>query len=92
MKRSPLLVLCLIALVDLSSFGLIIPLLPIYAKRFDASATLLGLLLGCFSLAQFVFAPILGRWSDRIGRRPVLLVSVAGSVVSSVPLASNRLA
>ena len=80
MKRSPLLVLCLIALVDLSSFGLIIPLLPIYAKRFDASGTLLGLLLGCFSLAQFVFAPILGRWSDRIGRRPVLLVSVAGSV------------
>ena len=41
--------------------------------------TLLGLLLGCFSLAQFVFAPSLGRLSDRIGRRPVLLVSVAGS-------------
>ncbi len=80
MKRSPLFVLCLIALVDLSSFGLIIPLLPIYAKRFDASGTMLGLLLGCFSLAQFVFAPILGRWSDRVGRRPVLLVSVAGSV------------
>jgi DHA1 family tetracycline resistance protein-like MFS transporter len=86
LKRSPLLILCLIALVDLSSFGLIIPLLPIYAKRFDASGTLLGLLLGCYSLAQFVFAPILGRWSDRIGRRPVLLVSVAGSVGSSVLL------
>ncbi len=92
MKRSPLLVLCLIALVDLSSFGLIIPLLPIYARRFDASGTLLGLLLGCYSLAQFVFAPILGRWSDRIGRRPVLLVSVAGSVGSSILLGFGDLA
>ncbi len=86
MKRSPLLILCLIALVDLSSFGLIIPLLPIYAKRFDASGTLLGMLLGCFSMAQFVFAPILGRWSDRLGRRPVLLISVAGSVCAHLLL------
>ncbi len=92
MKRSPLLVLCLIALVDLSSFGLIIPLLPIYAKRFDASGTLLGLLLGCFSMAQFVFAPILGRWSDRIGRRPVLLVSVAGSIGAHLLLGFGDLA
>ncbi len=86
MKRSPLFVVCLIALVDLSSFGLIIPLLPIYAKRFGADAKLLGLLLGSYSLAQFVCAPILGKWSDRIGRRPVLLVSVGGSVASCILL------
>lgn len=86
MKRSPLFVVCLIALVDLTSFGLIIPLLPIYARRFGADAKLLGLLLGSYALAQFLFAPVLGRWSDRVGRRPVLLISVAGSAASCILL------
>jgi len=59
----------------------VIPILPLYGERFDPSALELGLLMASYSAMQFVFAPILGRLSDRVGRRPVLLVSLAGSAV-----------
>jgi len=70
-----------VVFVDLLGFGLIVPLLPYYARTFGASDTLVGILLGSYAAAQFVGAPLLGRWSDRIGRRPVLLVSIAGNAV-----------
>jgi multidrug resistance protein len=62
--------------IHLLGFGIIIPLLPYYAERFGASGLTVGLLTTSFSLAQFLFAPIWGRLSDRIGRRPVLLGSL----------------
>ena len=74
-------VVFLIVFVDLVGFGIVIPFLPLYAEDFGPSPVVFGLLMASFSAMQFVFAPILGRLSDRYGRRPVLLVSLAGSVV-----------
>jgi len=67
--------------IDLIGFGIIIPLLPLYAKQFGASGLTVGLLLMSYSLMQFFFAPMWGRLSDRIGRRPVLLISLAASAI-----------
>jgi MFS transporter, DHA1 family, tetracycline resistance protein len=64
--------------IDLIGFGIVIPILPLYAKSplFGASPAAIGWLIGSFSLAQFAFTPLLGGLSDRVGRRPVLLFSV----------------
>ncbi|HEY9789198.1 MAG TPA: MFS transporter [Candidatus Obscuribacterales bacterium] len=70
--------------IDLIGFGIIIPLLPLYAKQFGASGLTVGLLLMSYSLMQFFFAPLWGRLSDRIGRRPVLLISLAASAAGYV--------
>ena len=67
--------------IDLIGFGIIIPLLPLYAKQFGASGLEVGFLLMSYSLMQFFFAPMWGRLSDRIGRRPVLMISLATSAV-----------
>ena len=64
--------------LDLVGFGMILPLLPFYAERFGASPFQVGLLFSAYSLAQFVSSPILGHLSDRLGRRPILLVSILG--------------
>jgi multidrug resistance protein len=61
-------------------FGIVIPFLPLYAEEHGPSPVVFGLLMASFSTMQFLFAPILGRLSDRYGRRPVLLLSLAGSV------------
>src|SRR5947209_8646174 len=58
------------------------PLSPFYAKHFEASAFLVGLLQSVYSLMQFVFAPIWGRLSDRVGRRPIILMSIFGGFIS----------
>jgi MFS family permease len=79
--------LVLTVFVDLIGFGIIIPLLPLYARTFSAGVNTIAVLMATFSFFQFIFAPILGRWSDRIGRRPVLLMSLAGTVIGYVPLA-----
>jgi len=92
MKRGPLITILLIAFVDLISFGLIIPLQAVYAQRVGASGSTLGLLIGSYALMQLVFNPILGHWSDRVGRRRVLLISVGGSVLSHVLLGFADLA
>ncbi len=63
-------------------FGIVIPLLPIYAERMHATPFAAGALIAVYSLMQLVFAPVWGRVSDRVGRRPVLLVSLAGSAIS----------
>ena len=65
-------------LLDLIGFGMILPLLPLYAEAFHASRITIGLIFASYSLAQLLFAPWLGRLSDRFGRRPLMLVSIAG--------------
>lgn len=92
MKLTPLTVILLVTFVDLIGFGLIIPLQAVYAERLGASGLTFGLLIGAYALMQLIFNPILGRWSDRIGRRPVLLISVSGSVVAHLLLGVADLA
>ena len=79
--RSPLILIFGTIFLDLVGFGIVIPVLPLYAERFGASPLVVGLLLGIYSAMQCLFAPILGKLSDRVGRRPVLLVSVVGTSV-----------
>ena len=74
--------LFLIVFVDLVGFGLVIPLLPFYALRFAASPQQVTLLLAVYSLMQLFTAPLWGRLSDRVGRRPVLMVSMAASALA----------
>ena len=81
MKNSRLLTIFLIVFIDLLGFSLILPLLPYYAESFGATPLIVGLLVASYAAAQLVGAPLLGRLSDRIGRRPVLLLSVAGTLV-----------
>lgn len=81
MRRSPLLLVFMIVFIDLMGFGIVIPLLPLCAERHHPSPFVFGLFMASYSLMQFLFAPLLGRLSDRIGRRPVLLLSLAGTVV-----------
>ncbi|MGH7124776.1 MAG: MFS transporter, partial [Stellaceae bacterium] len=75
-------VLFFIVFIDLLGFGIIIPQLPFYGVHFGASPTAVTLLMSCYSLAQFFMSPVLGRLSDRIGRRPVLMVSMACSCLA----------
>ena len=83
----PLSIIFLTIFVNLVGFGIIIPLLPFYAQTFGASPLVIGLLFASFSLSQLVASPILGDLSDRWGRRPVLIFSLLGTVVSFVMLA-----
>lgn len=76
----------LAVLLDLVGFGIVIPLLPLFADSFGANALVIGLLFASYSLAQIVFSPIWGRLSDRFGRRPILLVTIAGSAAGSLIL------
>jgi DHA1 family tetracycline resistance protein-like MFS transporter len=81
MKRSPLVVIFTTVFIDLVGFGIVIPVLPFYAEgtRFNASPRVVGLLFASYSLMQLIFSPILGRLSDKHGRRPVLLASIIGT-------------
>ena len=84
--------LFLIVLIDLIGFGLVIPLLPFYAVRFGATAPEVTWLLATYSLMQLVAAPLWGRLSDRLGRRPVLMASMAASALAYLWLgAANAL-
>jgi DHA1 family tetracycline resistance protein-like MFS transporter len=86
-RRSPLVVLFLTVFIDLMGFGIVIPLLPLYAERLHATPFAAGALIAVYSFMQLIFAPVWGRVSDRVGRRPVLLVSLAGSALSYLLLA-----
>jgi MFS family permease len=84
MRKPSLLVIFLTVFIDLVGFGIVLPLLPVYSDQFGASGLVVGLIMASFSAVQFVFAPAWGRLSDRIGRRPVLLISTAGAAGSYV--------
>jgi MFS transporter, DHA1 family, tetracycline resistance protein len=70
--------------IDLVGFGIVLPLLPLYAEDFGAEPFTIGLLVATYSLMQLVFSPLWGRVSDRVGRKPVLIVSLVGSAVGAL--------
>jgi MFS family permease len=86
-QRSPQLIAFLTVAIDLLGFGIVLPLLPLYGDHFmgdipkEYHGLMIGGLLSSFSLMQFLFAPGWGRLSDRVGRRPILIIGLAGSVV-----------
>ncbi|HEX8137283.1 MAG TPA: MFS transporter [Pyrinomonadaceae bacterium] len=81
MRRSPLLVIFITIFIDLVGFGIVIPVLPFYVEgtRFNATPRAVGLLFASYSVMQLIFTPILGRLSDKYGRRPVLFLSLLGT-------------
>lgn len=87
MRKSPLLPIFLIVSVDVLGLTIILPLLPFYAEKFGASPALVGLLVSTYALCQLIAGPILGRMSDRMGRRPLLLVSQLGTFIGFLILA-----
>ena len=84
MRKPSVLVIFLTVFIDLVGFGVVVPLLPLYSRDFGAHGLAIGLIFASFSAMQFICSPIWGRFSDRIGRRPVLLMSTAGACVSYV--------
>ncbi|HTP00968.1 MAG TPA: MFS transporter, partial [Anaerolineales bacterium] len=89
-RIAPLLV---IVLVDLIGLSIIVPLLPLFAARFGATPIMVGILQATYPMMQFIGAPILGRLSDRFGRKPILLVSQLGTLVGFIILGfANSLA
>ena len=81
MKDKRLATIFAVVFVDLLGFSLILPLLPYYAEKYGATPAVVGLLVASYALAQLIGAPLLGRLSDRYGRRPILLISIAGTVL-----------
>ncbi len=80
-------VLMVTAFVDMIGFALLLPLMPLYAKRFGADAFIVGVLFASFALAQMIAGPLWGRLSDRVGRRPVVLGAQAVSAAAFVTFA-----
>jgi len=78
-RKASLAVLFLIVFIDLIGFGMVIPFLSFYAREYGANGVTVGAVVGVYSIMQFFFAPIWGRMSDRIGRRPVILISLTAS-------------
>jgi MFS family permease len=81
-ERASLAILFGVVIVDLVGFGIVMPILPFYADEHGASAPALGAIFTAYAGAQFLFAPLWGRLSDRVGRRPVMLVTIAGTALS----------
>src|SRR5512145_2250112 len=75
-RRSRLLVILFTVFIDLVGFGIVMPILPFYAQRFGVQGIGFGVLVSAFSLMQFLATALLGRLSDRVGRRPILLVTM----------------
>ncbi len=84
MKKSALATVFLVVVIDLMGFGIVLPLLPFYAQEFKASAVTIGLLYSVYSFMQLIFSPIWGSLSDRIGRRPIMLLSTFGAVIAYI--------
>ncbi|MEO8205654.1 MAG: MFS transporter [Chthoniobacterales bacterium] len=80
-KRAQIGIIFLTIFIDMVGFGIVIPILPRYAEHYGATAMQIGWLAGVFSLMQFVFAPLWGKISDRIGRKPLLCISTLGTAV-----------
>src|SRR5262245_51863379 len=83
-NKSALFTVFLVVLVDLLGFGIVLPLLPFVASEFSAGPVAIGLLYSSYSFMQLLFSPIWGTWSDKIGRRPIMLMSTLGSSLSYV--------
>jgi DHA1 family tetracycline resistance protein-like MFS transporter len=81
MKTARLANIFIVVFIDMLGFGLVMPLLPYYAESFHATPLVIGLLVASFAAASLLGAPLLGRLSDRFGRRPLLLLSIAGTLV-----------
>jgi MFS family permease len=90
LKSRPLLAIFLIVFVDILAFTLVLPYLPFYAEQFGATPTQVGLILTSFSLFQFLAGPVLGRMSDQMGRKPVLILSQIGTCLGFVLLALSQ--
>lgn len=84
MKNGRLFTVFLVVLIDLIGFGIILPLMPFYASEFGATPVMIGLLYSIYSVAQLIFSPIWGGWSDRIGRRPIMLLSTMGAALAYI--------
>jgi len=89
-RRASLLVLFLTVFIDLIGFGMVIPFLSYYAREYGASGITVGAVVGIYSIMQFFFAPVWGRLSDRVGRRPVLLISLTASFTGYLLFAFTR--
>ena len=92
-KKAKIGVILLTLFINMLGFGIVIPVLPLYAEKFGATGFQVGLLFASYSICQFIFAPFIGKLSDRIGRRPVLIVSVIGTAAGFFTMgAANTLA
>ncbi len=87
MKKASMLTIFLIVFVDLVGFGIVLPNLQLYGQQYGINNYFYLTLIGVtYSLCQFIFAPVLGRWSDRVGRRPVLIISQIGTIIGYLML------
>ncbi len=91
LRVSPSFVIVMTTFIDMIGFGMIIPVLPFHPETVGAGALALGVLIGSFSLMQFIFSPLLGRLSDKVGRRPVILISIFSSVHKFHYIRSSKL-
>lgn len=82
MRKPSVLIIFLTVFIDLIGFGIVVPLVPLFSRHFGAHGFIIGVIIASFSAMQFIFSPIWGRLSDRIGRRPVLLFSTLGAAGS----------
>jgi MFS transporter, DHA1 family, tetracycline resistance protein len=89
-NKSQLTVIFITVFIYLAGFGIIIPILPLLARDFGASPVQVGLVMTVYSLMQFIFAPVWGRLSDRLGRRPILLFCLIGEGLSYILFAMSR--
>jgi len=90
MRKVSLFVLFLTVFIDLVGFGMVVPFLSFYAREYHASGVAVGSVVGIYSIMQFFFAPVWGRLSDRIGRRPVILISLVTSCIGYLLFALAR--
>lgn len=90
MRKASLFVLFLTVFIDLIGFGMVIPFLSFYAREYGATGIQVGAVVGIYSIMQFFFAPVWGRLSDRVGRRPVLLISLTASLTGYLMFAFAR--
>lgn len=84
METRRLSIVIAVAFIDLLGFGIVIPLIPYYAETFGASPLMVGLVIASYAAAQFIGAPIIGRFSDRYGRRPALLITILGNAIGFI--------